>query len=351
MIGTLGYNEQAAGIARHPRLAVPVCCSPRDSGSSPARYGPRLFMSARPGDHGARPAVARADPGRQRRPGCWAAGRRRRSCRPADYFTDLLPALLVFGIGLSDHGRAAHDRADDLGAREELGRGLGDQQRHLPGGLAARERRDLRGRRVQLLRARSASRCPAVERDSRAFRAEVAPLNQPSADVSPEVRAAARTASTDAFHLADAGLGRTAAGRRRRQRRRDPQPFGRGAPRWPGWGSATARCGGGGRPCPRLLRRFRRRVGVGTNAHAARLGKPNRPPHSRDRDAGSGVLSRHDLVDLDRAADAFEADLIDHRPSTKLSTATMVRSVTRICRAAALSARRDARFTWLPSTV
>jgi hypothetical protein len=30
----------------------------------------------------------------------------------------------------------------------------------------------------------------------------VAPLNQPSADVSPEVRAAAQKASTEAFHLA-----------------------------------------------------------------------------------------------------------------------------------------------------
>jgi hypothetical protein len=43
---------------------------------------------------------------------------------------------------------------------------------------------------------------PAVDTGSRAFRNVVAPLNQPSADVSPEVRAAAQQASTDAFHLA-----------------------------------------------------------------------------------------------------------------------------------------------------
>jgi hypothetical protein len=43
---------------------------------------------------------------------------------------------------------------------------------------------------------------PEVDTGSREFRNAVAPLNQPPADVSPEVRAAARTASTEAFHLA-----------------------------------------------------------------------------------------------------------------------------------------------------
>jgi hypothetical protein len=43
---------------------------------------------------------------------------------------------------------------------------------------------------------------PGVDTGSSAFRNAVAPLNQPSADVSPEVRAAAQQASTEAFHLA-----------------------------------------------------------------------------------------------------------------------------------------------------
>jgi hypothetical protein len=45
-------------------------------------------------------------------------------------------------------------------------------------------------------------RVPGVDTGSREFRDTVAPLNRPSADVSPEVRAAAQTASTEAFHLA-----------------------------------------------------------------------------------------------------------------------------------------------------
>jgi hypothetical protein len=43
---------------------------------------------------------------------------------------------------------------------------------------------------------------PGVDTGSREFRNAVAPLNQPSGDVPPEVRAAARQASTEAFHLA-----------------------------------------------------------------------------------------------------------------------------------------------------
>jgi hypothetical protein len=47
-----------------------------------------------------------------------------------------------------------------------------------------------------------ASLVPSADANSPEFRSKVAPLNQPPPDVSPEVRDAARTASTDAFHLA-----------------------------------------------------------------------------------------------------------------------------------------------------
>ncbi len=43
---------------------------------------------------------------------------------------------------------------------------------------------------------------PEANVDSAQFRSQVAPLNQPSGDVSPQVRDASRNASTDAFHLA-----------------------------------------------------------------------------------------------------------------------------------------------------
>jgi hypothetical protein len=47
-----------------------------------------------------------------------------------------------------------------------------------------------------------ADRVPGVDVASPRFREQVAPLNAPTGDVPPEVRAAARDASTDAFHLA-----------------------------------------------------------------------------------------------------------------------------------------------------
>lgn len=47
-----------------------------------------------------------------------------------------------------------------------------------------------------------ADRVPGLDPSSPTLRAEVQPLNQPRADVSPEVAIAARDASTDAFHLA-----------------------------------------------------------------------------------------------------------------------------------------------------
>src|SRR4029450_3781244 len=43
---------------------------------------------------------------------------------------------------------------------------------------------------------------PSVDSSSHQFRTAVAPLNQPPEDVSPQLRAAATQASTEAFHLA-----------------------------------------------------------------------------------------------------------------------------------------------------
>jgi hypothetical protein len=45
-------------------------------------------------------------------------------------------------------------------------------------------------------------RVPGVDTGSREVRNAVSPLNRPSEDVSPEIRAAAQQASTEAFHLA-----------------------------------------------------------------------------------------------------------------------------------------------------
>jgi hypothetical protein len=87
---------------------------------------------------------------------------------------------------------------------------------------------------------------PDVDTGSREFRNAVAPLNQPSEDVPPEVRAAARQASTESFHLAMlVAAGLMAAGAAINGFGiRNPAPAGRhlgpGAEQPPGTGSGTA---------------------------------------------------------------------------------------------------------------
>jgi EmrB/QacA subfamily drug resistance transporter len=99
MIGTLGYNEQAAGIAQVPSSLFLVLLSSR-IGKLAARFGPRLFMSLGPAIMALGLLwLARIPADSQG----WmlGAGRSASIVPPADYFTDLLPGLVVFGIGLS----------------------------------------------------------------------------------------------------------------------------------------------------------------------------------------------------------------------------------------------------------
>jgi len=86
---------------------------------------------------------------------------------------------------------------------------------------------------------------PGVDTSSPEFRNAVAPLNQPSEEVSPEVRGAAKQASTEAFHLAmlvAAGL-MLAGAAVNGLGIRNPAPTGRhlgpGAEQPPGSGSGT----------------------------------------------------------------------------------------------------------------
>jgi hypothetical protein len=98
MIGTLGYNEQAAGIALIPGTLFLALFSAR-FGKLAARYGPRLFMSLGPGIMALGLLwLARIPADSQG----WVLGGSRSASilPPADYFTDLLPGLVVFGIGL-----------------------------------------------------------------------------------------------------------------------------------------------------------------------------------------------------------------------------------------------------------
>ncbi|MGH2694385.1 MAG: MFS transporter [Actinomycetota bacterium] len=197
-IGTLGYTEQAAGIAGVPGTLFLVVFSSR-FGRLAARLGPRLFMSVGPAIMSlgllwfARiPADSEG----------WVLGGESSSLvPPADYFTDLLPGLIVFGIGLCimvaplTTALMTSVPARNSGVASAINNAISRVGSPLVNAL-------IFVAVASSFYAAIDQRVPAVDVDSRQFRNEVAPLNQPTETASPEVRAAARSASTEAFHLA-----------------------------------------------------------------------------------------------------------------------------------------------------
>ena len=210
LIGTLGYNEQAAGIATVPSSLFLVLFSTR-FGKLAARYGPRLFMTVGPAImalgllwYTRFPADSEA----------WVLGGASSSIAPpSDYFVDLLPGLIVFGIGLCimvaplTTALMTSVPARNSGVASAINNAISRVGSPLVNAL------------IFVAVASSfygsiAERAPGVDTSSREFRNQVAPLNQPPETVAAEVRAAATDASTEAFHLAmfvSAGLMATGA--------------------------------------------------------------------------------------------------------------------------------------------
>jgi len=199
MIGTLGYNEQAAGIALVPSSLFLVLFSSR-FGRLGAEYGPRGFMSLGPAIMALGLLwLARIPADSQG----WmlGAGRSASILPPADYFTDLLPGLVVFGIGLSmmvaplTTALMISVPARNSGVASAINNAISRVGSPLVNAV-------IFVAVAASFYATVGQHVPDVDTGSRAFRNAVAPLNQPSEEVSPEVRAAAEQASTEAFHLA-----------------------------------------------------------------------------------------------------------------------------------------------------
>jgi EmrB/QacA subfamily drug resistance transporter len=199
MIGTLGYNEQAAGIAGVPGTLFLVLLSSR-FGRLGARYGPRLFMSLGPAIMALGLLWLTRIPADSRG---WVLGGGRSATilPPADYFTDLLPGLVVFGIGLSimvaplTTALMTSVPARNSGVASAINNAISRVGSPLVNAVifvaVAASFYTTIGQQV-----------PGVDTGSSAFRNAVAPLNQPPASLAPEIRVAARQASTEAFHLA-----------------------------------------------------------------------------------------------------------------------------------------------------
>jgi predicted MFS family arabinose efflux permease len=199
LIGTLGYNEQAAGVAGVPGSLFLVLFSSR-FGRLAARFGPRVFMSLGPTIMALGLVWLARIPADSHG---WVldGGKSGSLVPPADYFTDVLPGLVVFGIGLCvlvaplTTALMTSVPARNSGVASAINNAISRVGSPLVNAVIF----------VAVAASFYASigqRVPGLDTGSREFRSAVAPLNRPAENVSPEVRAAARTASVEAFHLA-----------------------------------------------------------------------------------------------------------------------------------------------------
>ncbi len=206
--GTLGYNAAAAGIAGVPGTLFLVLFSTR-FGKLAARYGPRMFMSVGPAIMALGVLWYTRVPAHSQ---AWvlSTGEGGRILPPVDYFTDFLPGLVLFGIGICI--MVAPLTTALMTSVPEHNSGVASAVNN----AISRVGPQLAGAVIFVAIAASfyaglASRVPGLNPDAQGLRERVAPLNQPTgrplprgghAPVAPRLIAGARGASTDSFHLA-----------------------------------------------------------------------------------------------------------------------------------------------------
>lgn len=199
LIGVLGYNEQAAGLASVPATLLLVLFSTRFGGLA-ARYGPRRFMAVGPAVMGIGLLWLARIPSTSE-PWVLGTGDGASLLPPADYWIDLFPAMVVFGAGLMcmvaplTTALMTSVPSNNAGIASAINNAI------------SRVGSPLITAVIFVAVASSfygaiAERVAGADVDSPSFRRRVSPLNQPAEDVTPEIRAAAGEASTDAFHLA-----------------------------------------------------------------------------------------------------------------------------------------------------
>jgi EmrB/QacA subfamily drug resistance transporter len=199
LIGTLGYNEPAAGIAGLPATLFLVLFSTR-FGKLAARYGPRLFMSAGPAIMAVGLLYLVRFPA-DSQPWVLGVGGSGSVLPPADYFVDLLPALLIFGAGLAmmvaplTTALMTSVPKHNSGVASAINNAISRVGSPLVTAL-------IFVAVVSSFYGSIQERVPGAATSSAAFRQQVAPLNTPEEGADPAVVDAAREASTESFHLA-----------------------------------------------------------------------------------------------------------------------------------------------------
>ncbi|MGH2691882.1 MAG: MFS transporter [Actinomycetota bacterium] len=234
LIGTLGYNEPAAGIAGLPATLFLVLFSTR-FGKLAARYGPRLFMAAGPFVMGLGLLYLARFPANSE---AWVLGTGdgQSILPPGGYFADLLPSLLVFGGGLMmmvaplTTALMTSVPKQNSGVASAINNAISRVGAPLVTAL-------IFVAVVSSFYTGIQEKVPSAETSSASFRQQVAPLNVRKLvqeDADPALIDAARKSSTDAFHLASvvaaalmfAGAAVNAFGIRNPWRRAEPGPEG-----------------------------------------------------------------------------------------------------------------------------
>ena len=199
LIGTLGYNEPAAGIAGLPSTLFLVLFSTR-FGRLAARYGPRLFMAAGPAVMALGLLYLVRFPA-DSEPWVFGPGPGQSLLPPGDYLIDLLPSLLVFGSGLMmmvaplTTALMTSVPKHNSGVASAINNAISRVGSPLVTAL-------IFVAVVSTFYAAIGERVQGLNTSSSRFRQQVAPLNPPEVGADPAVARAAREASTDSFHLA-----------------------------------------------------------------------------------------------------------------------------------------------------
>ena len=193
--GTIGYTAAAAGVAGVPGSVLLALFSSKVGGVA-ARHGPRVFMTVGPAImalgvlwFARTPSDGAAWPFDVLRPSTYVP--------PLDYVVDFLPGLLVFGLGITI--LVAPLTTAVMTSIPSRNAGVGSAINN----AVSRVGPQLAGAVIFI--AIAASFVSAVEHRvplEASVRTDVSPLNPPPEGASPELRAAVREASTDAFHLA-----------------------------------------------------------------------------------------------------------------------------------------------------
>ena len=198
-IGTLAYNEPAFGLAVIPGDVFLALFAAR-FGALSARHGPRLFMALGPALMGLGILWLARMPGDS---AAWVVAIDDPSSLvpPLDYLIDVLPAMVVFGLGLMvmvaplTSALMTSVPEHNSGVASAINNAISRVGPQLAGAL-------LFVAVSAWFYAGLAETVPGLDVSSPEIRQQLSPLNRPPAGVSPELAAAARQASTEAFRLA-----------------------------------------------------------------------------------------------------------------------------------------------------